>query len=157
MKWTTLRTIALAAVCFGAGCLVSKFDNAAATKVESVTRSYALSNTAVGKATIELTKSLGDAAPKFVVDEEKNEFTANALPELHARLQSLIAKLDARPPMVKIACELARTDSKGTRTVISRPQVITVNANEAMFSVGQEDGEIIEVKLVPNIVLSEAQ
>ncbi|MGC4006674.1 MAG: hypothetical protein QM811_27545 [Pirellulales bacterium] len=163
MTWATLRILALAVVCFGAGYVVPKFEHAriephepTATKIESVIRTYALSNAAVTEATIELTKTLGDVACNFEVDTENNSFAAYALPEVHERIQSLIAKLDARPAMVKINCELSRTDSEGKRTVISRPQVMTIDAMEAMISVGQADGETFEVKLLPNIVSYDA-
>jgi type II secretory pathway component GspD/PulD (secretin) len=103
----------------------------------------------------QIAASLESTSDKIAIDPDTNALTVRALPIEQERISRLLAKLDATPIAVEIKCLLTRIGPDGKRSVLSKPQVRTLDGIEAMISVGSTDGESYEVTLVPKVILPE--
>jgi hypothetical protein len=116
---------------------------------------YSLRNAAVKDVADQIAASLESTSDKIAIDPDTNALTVRALPIEQERISRLLAKLDATPIAVEIKCLLTRIGPDGKRSVLSKPQVRTLDGIEAMISVGSTDGESYEVTLVPKVILPE--
>jgi hypothetical protein len=123
---------------------------------QPVTVRYRLRNSAVTDVAVQLAASLEITSDEIALDPESNTLTATALPKAHERISQLLAKLDATPIAIEIRCVLTRVGPDGKRSVLSKPQVRTLDGIEAMISVGSAD-ESYEVTLVPKVILPEQE
>lgn len=88
--------------------------------------------------------------------EVTNSLTAVASGKNHERLTNLIAELDAIPTEVLIRCSLSRVSADGTRDIISRPQVRTVDGQEATIQISQPGGGFLEFSVTPHTARPDA-
>lgn len=68
-------------------------------------------------------------------------------------MSSLLAEIDAAPIIVQMESILTRIGPDGTRTVLSRPAIQTLDQTTGMISIGQSGGEGLELTLTPKVIL----
>jgi hypothetical protein len=110
---------------------VFRLENAPASDVASAIETFLHSESQVRS---EITPPMDTI---LVPDKTRNLVVVSCPAEVMETIDGLIAALDQRPPMVKMACKLMEIGRDGRKRVLSRPQVMTIDGQGAVISVGE--------------------
>jgi type II secretory pathway component GspD/PulD (secretin) len=110
----------------------------------------------------ELEKSL-DAKPKHtgiviespvvvIPDACTNTLIVSAKSPHAEKVAALIKRFDVPAKQVKIQATLTVTDASGKKSVLSRPQVITLDGQKAIIEIGDASGAGIQLELTPEVL-----
>ena len=70
------------------------------------------------------------------------------------KISEMIRKLDKAPKQVVIQVIIQEIDADGKVTVLSRPQVMTIDGNQAAIEVGSTERRL-RIELTPRIILQD--
>jgi hypothetical protein len=81
----------------------------------------------------------------------ENQLTVVAPAAVQNEVARFLKQADSVPPLVVIKCEIARIDSDGKRTVLSRPTIRSHVGQQAAIITGTFEGEKLEFLLTPQV------
>lgn len=94
---------------------------------------------------------------EFVIAPETstNSLIISAVKADFDEIAALIKRVDQTPPQFVIPLKISIVGPDGKTRILSRPQVRTLNGQEAFIHIGLDDGSRLEIALTPRVVLSD--
>lgn len=130
------------------------------SRAPALTQVYRLQRAAAADVVDSIAKLVADSAGtdvgvvgklQLVIPEKAtNSVLVVAPAHVQASVARLLEQIDRSQPQVVIQCLITRVGPDGKRTILSRPQVRTLNNQTSTIQFGQ-DGESLEITLTPKI------
>jgi type II secretory pathway component GspD/PulD (secretin) len=92
-------------------------------------------------------------SPVVVIpDVRSNSLIVSAKSPYAEKVQALIKRFDVPVKQIRIRATLTVTDAGGKKTILSRPQVITLEGQKAIIEIGDASGAGIQLELTPEVL-----
>lgn len=91
---------------------------------------------------------------EFVIapDTSTNSLFISAAKADVDEIAALIERVDQTPDQIVIPLEISIVGPEGKTRVLSRPQVRTLNGQQAFIDIGLDDGSRLKIELTPRVV-----